>query len=267
MLVGLIVSALMLHSTNKFWMDNAVVTTLDTMEAPVSDIPFPAVTVCQESAGRVEPWNLPMKILDRLKFNCDPIGRSKSLPFCQEVKRNHEMLRPLKRHFYYALKEGMRSYARRHVNSTYDIRKLQNSWHTLEEKIKEGKLDLPSLHEQSMDRIGEHVYIQLLDPLLMRNNAGVIFPYVEFEKENNNAFKEPKIGNATSELPTQGERDLFLLMHSLVDDLGFISPGTLAAHVLTHLMDDVLGHFTPCACEQFLRTAKHTEHWFRSCTI
>ena len=89
MISGLIVSGALLFTTHQFWKENAVVITLDTMAVPVSEIPFPAVTVCEsvDSVTRVEPWHLPMKIMDRLTFYCDKSGRmDRYLPNCEEAK-------------------------------------------------------------------------------------------------------------------------------------------------------------------------------------
>ena len=156
MISGLIVSGALLFTTHQFWKENAVVITLDTMAVPVSEIPFPAVTVCEsvDSVTRVEPWHLPMKIMDRLTFYCDKSGRlDRYLPNCDEAERNHEMFSPLKSYFYDNMKQSVQARISKNRNFTSNWH-FSKHWAYIEGLVIQGKITMLDLHEINADRIG-----------------------------------------------------------------------------------------------------------------
>ena len=46
------------------WNDNPVVTSIDTVEAPTKDIPFPSITACKKMPRYHQPWELPEMIFN-----------------------------------------------------------------------------------------------------------------------------------------------------------------------------------------------------------
>ena len=53
------------------WKDNPVVTSIDTVEAPTSGIPFPSITACKKMPRYHESWELPEMIFNFFQLsNC-----------------------------------------------------------------------------------------------------------------------------------------------------------------------------------------------------
>ena len=50
------------------WSEDPVITTLESISAPINEIQFPTVTVCEEIPP--DNWALPEKILNLLAFEC-----------------------------------------------------------------------------------------------------------------------------------------------------------------------------------------------------
>ena len=53
------------------WSENPVITTLESISSPISEIQFPTVTVCEELPP--DNWALPEKILNLLAFQCSKL--------------------------------------------------------------------------------------------------------------------------------------------------------------------------------------------------
>ena len=69
-LVSSIVYALsMISQSVKDWTENPVVTSIDAVEAPISDVPFPALSVCHPSPNFHQNWELPELILNFIEIN------------------------------------------------------------------------------------------------------------------------------------------------------------------------------------------------------
>ena len=51
------------------WTENPVVTSIDTVEAPISDVPFPALSVCHPSPNFHQNWQVPELILNFIDIN------------------------------------------------------------------------------------------------------------------------------------------------------------------------------------------------------
>ena len=57
------------------WSDNPVITTLETISAPIDEIQFPTVTVCDQKPA--DNWGPIEKVLNPLAFECyNPISNS-----------------------------------------------------------------------------------------------------------------------------------------------------------------------------------------------
>ena len=52
------------------WTDNPVLTTLDTIVAPIEDIQFPTVTVCPDESHDPDNWAAIETILNNFEFSC-----------------------------------------------------------------------------------------------------------------------------------------------------------------------------------------------------
>ena len=59
----------MISQSVKDWTENPVVTSIDTVEAPISDVPFPALSVCHPSPNFHQNWQLPELILNFIDIN------------------------------------------------------------------------------------------------------------------------------------------------------------------------------------------------------
>ena len=60
----------MINSAFTEWADNPVMTTLDTIAAPINNIQFPTVTVCADTKEPPDNWAFLENLLDFLDFNC-----------------------------------------------------------------------------------------------------------------------------------------------------------------------------------------------------
>ena len=62
----------MVLEASRGWTSDQVVTNIATTQAPMSDVPFPAITACHEAPNHPEGWELPEMILNFFKLECDP---------------------------------------------------------------------------------------------------------------------------------------------------------------------------------------------------
>ena len=71
------------------WSDNPVITTLETISAPINDIQFPTVTVCDQKPA--DNWGPIEKVFNSLAFEC-----SKLTPNCiestKEIRKDYKLL-------------------------------------------------------------------------------------------------------------------------------------------------------------------------------
>ena len=73
------------------WSANPVITTLDTIVAPIEEIQFPTVTVCQDESKAPDNWAFLETIMNSIAFKCyDPTNNKrkkvKNLPLCSTTK-------------------------------------------------------------------------------------------------------------------------------------------------------------------------------------
>ena len=59
----------MISQSVKDWTENPVVTSIDTVEAPINDVPFPALSVCHPSPNFHQNWQVPELILNFIDIN------------------------------------------------------------------------------------------------------------------------------------------------------------------------------------------------------
>ncbi len=52
------------------WDNNPTIITLGSVQAPISDIQFPTITLCENPDGPIQNWVYPEKILNALAFEC-----------------------------------------------------------------------------------------------------------------------------------------------------------------------------------------------------
>jgi hypothetical protein len=52
------------------WSDNPIITTLDSIAAPIDLVQFPTVTVCSEKNTPPDNWSYLEKVLNFLSFDC-----------------------------------------------------------------------------------------------------------------------------------------------------------------------------------------------------
>ncbi len=70
MVVGVVLTALVFSSTERAWELSPTITTMESTTRPVSELPFPAVTVCPDRDTHVDNVALMEKILNRAAFDC-----------------------------------------------------------------------------------------------------------------------------------------------------------------------------------------------------
>ena len=70
----------MVYTAFEDWSENPIITTLDSIAAPINSIQFPTVTVCTDNEPS-DNWAFLDKILDHLAFSC-----SKSENDCNETE-------------------------------------------------------------------------------------------------------------------------------------------------------------------------------------
>ena len=63
-------AGLSIHAAIKEWHASPVITTLDSIAAPVTSIQFPTVTVCQEEFHPKDHWAILENILNFVAFEC-----------------------------------------------------------------------------------------------------------------------------------------------------------------------------------------------------
>ena len=85
-------AGLSIHAAFKEWHECPIITTLDSIAAPVTSIQFPTVTVCQEEFHPKDHWAILENILNFVAFECtdDPEYVSEygySLALCDETMK------------------------------------------------------------------------------------------------------------------------------------------------------------------------------------
>jgi hypothetical protein len=60
----------MIHQALIDWEDNPIITTLDSIAAPIDLVQFPTVTVCSENYTPPDNWSYLEKVLNFLSFEC-----------------------------------------------------------------------------------------------------------------------------------------------------------------------------------------------------
>ena len=89
-------AGLSIHAAFKEWHESPIITTLDSIAAPVTSIQFPTVTVCQEEFHPKDHWAILENILNLVAFECmdDPnilySEERYSLPLCDETAKVRE---------------------------------------------------------------------------------------------------------------------------------------------------------------------------------
>ena len=53
------------------WNENPILMTVETLDSPLQDIEFPAVTLCPSNDFQPDNWDLTEKVLNMFKFNCE----------------------------------------------------------------------------------------------------------------------------------------------------------------------------------------------------
>ena len=92
---GFVVTISMMRSLLKEWEAHPIITTIESAALPVSNIPFPTVTVCPDNA-EIDNFALVQKITNLLKFQClDSVSRfTPTYPYCNETLALREDFKP-----------------------------------------------------------------------------------------------------------------------------------------------------------------------------
>ena len=71
--LGFTTAGFFLKGAFEDWEETPVITTLDSIAAPISMIQFPTVTICQDEYKRPDNWAFLETILNNLAFECSHI--------------------------------------------------------------------------------------------------------------------------------------------------------------------------------------------------
>lgn len=67
----------MIFKTIDDWNEEPVITTISSIDAPVTDLLFPTVTVCSDPYKPANPWAFISNVLDLMDYNCGKIKNCK----------------------------------------------------------------------------------------------------------------------------------------------------------------------------------------------
>ena len=71
-MIGLLSSAFLISQAFQGWADEPTITTLDTIAAPIKDVQFPTVTVCNDPIlNPPDNWGFVENVLNQFQFRCD----------------------------------------------------------------------------------------------------------------------------------------------------------------------------------------------------
>lgn len=65
-----IIAGVFIHNAFEDWNENPVMTTLDSIAAPIGDIAFPTVTICQDEYTEPDVWAYAETLMNSLEFSC-----------------------------------------------------------------------------------------------------------------------------------------------------------------------------------------------------
>ena len=71
------------------WSDNPVITTLETISAPIIDIQFPTVTVCDQKPA--DNWGPIEKVFNSLAFECSKLTQN-CIESTKEIRKDFKLL-------------------------------------------------------------------------------------------------------------------------------------------------------------------------------
>ena len=94
---GFAFSGLFIHHALDDWSASQVVTTLDSIAAPIEEVDFPTVTVCPEEYGPPNNWAFLETLLNSLTFQCNPssFANVSLFPGCngsEKLRRDYQAL-------------------------------------------------------------------------------------------------------------------------------------------------------------------------------
>ena len=67
---GFLTASLMIKAAFQEWDENPVLITLDTIAAPINEIQFPTITVCQDPYKQPDNWGYIETVLNTVQFSC-----------------------------------------------------------------------------------------------------------------------------------------------------------------------------------------------------
>ena len=82
------------------WNENPLITTYDTVSAPIREVPFPSITICPQRRQAVQPRVFLAKFFDRYKLNCADTDDKEE---CEERMENKKHFMPVFEEFYQKL--------------------------------------------------------------------------------------------------------------------------------------------------------------------
>ena len=71
MTAGFLIAGFMITSAFDEWAENPVVTTMDSIAAPITNIQFPTVTLCNDEYEMPNSWAFPEMVLNFVPFVCE----------------------------------------------------------------------------------------------------------------------------------------------------------------------------------------------------
>ncbi len=200
------------------WQENPTLTTLESIAAPIQDIPFSTVTVCPEVNVKPDVWAYPELILNAIPYECYDYGYTR-YPECNETLK-------ARKDFVQVLSKLSRTYLRRliaqnnyqglleHENLDDQLFALDFYSHdpTNEQKlscmVKKKKLNYKRIEQAAIDNFVK-VYDKgsdydllhnVLDKLVSYSSVDEFMDYGKQESYDPHCWKQTQITNMYSEL-------------------------------------------------------------------
>ena len=89
-ILGFLASGIFIQSSFTEWDQDPVITTMDSIAAPIRDLQFPTLTACTSQNKSPDNWSALEVILNFLAFTCsatDVISDTRNLTYCNDIEK------------------------------------------------------------------------------------------------------------------------------------------------------------------------------------
>ena len=165
MIHGFLASGVFIKDSFISWDDQPTITTLDSIAAPIEDIQFPTVTVCNEEYKKPDDWTLLEIILNAVAFECKDehiegiiFPGYKELPLCSTTKEIRKdfffMLKQTLKEFFSSVASSKNIPLAKMVVSQMNAEHVKESWTDLVKTFNEGKINVGDVRKWIVELFG-----------------------------------------------------------------------------------------------------------------